>query len=332
MKAWEITGSFGLENLQLVERADPKAPPGHVVVRVRAASLNYRDLMMVRGEYNPKQPLPLVPCSDGAGEVVDVGGGVSSLKLGDRVATMFAQGWQGGAPTYAKIRRTLGGPVDGALATHIVLREDGAAAFPSTWSFAEASTLPCAALTAWSGLVEQAHIKPGDRVLVLGTGGVSTFALQIARMVGATTLCVTSKPEAARALGASDVIDRKVSEDWDKAVRKAWPEGADVVVEVGGAGTLSRSIKSTAVGGTVLVIGVLAGGVDKVNVIPVLMQNIRLQGVIVGHRDGFVNMARAFAASSVKPKIDRTFAFDDARAAFEHLASASHVGKVVVEM
>ena len=331
MKAWEITGGFGIDNLKLVERDDPRASPGHVVVKVNAVSLNYRDVMMVRGEYNPKQPLPLVPCSDGAGEIVDVGDGVTSVKRGDRVVGMFAQGWQGGAPAREKVKRTLGGPVSGTLATHVVLAESGVAPVPDGMTDVEASTLPCAALTAWSGLVEQAALKPGQRVLVLGTGGVATFALQIARMSGARTLCVTAKPERARAL-ADVVVDRRAHEDWDREVRKHWSDGADVVVEVGGAGTLTRSIKSTCIGGCVLVIGVLAGGVDKVNVIPVLMQNIRLQGVLVGHRDAFLAMSRAFVANNVKPIVDRTLSFANAADAFRALESGSHVGKIVVAM
>jgi NADPH:quinone reductase-like Zn-dependent oxidoreductase len=326
MKAWQVQSAFGLENLKLADVDDPKAPPGHVVVRLHAASLNYRDLMMVRGEYNPKQPLPLVPCSDGAGEVVDVGAGVVDVKLGARVATMFAQGWLGGPATSAKIKRTLGGPLPGALATHIVLPESGVAPIPDAWTFAEASTLPCAALTAWSGVIEQANLKPGQRLLTLGTGGVSLFALQFAKRAGARTAVVTAKPTRVPAGLADEIIER--APDWEKRVRALWPDGADVVVEVGGAGTLSKSIRTCAAGGTVLVIGVLAGGVDQVNIVPVLMQNIRLQGVFVGSRDSFTAMTRALVD---KPVIDRTFPFADAPAAFAHLASASHVGKVVIE-
>ena len=336
MRAWQIP-TFGLDHLALVDAPDPTAPPGHVVVRVRAASLNYRDLMMVRGDYNPKQPLPLTPCSDGAGEIVDVGPEcAAAVKIGARVATLFAQGFAGGRPTAAKIKRTLGGPLAGALATHIVLPEDGVAAIPDAWSFEEACTLPCAALTAWSALVEQGNVKPGDRVLVLGTGGVACFALQIARLAGARVLVVTAKPARALALAAPGdgdafgVIDRVATPEWEREVRKRWPEGADHVVEVGGAGTLMRSIKSTAVGGTVSVIGVLAGAVEPVSVVPVLMQNIRLQGVFVGSRDGFLAMTRALASSSLRPVIDRVVPFDRAPDAFRALAAGEHVGKIVV--
>ncbi len=338
MKAWQVQGAFGLDNLARVDVDELTPPPGHVLVRVRAVSLNYRDLMMVRGQYNPKQPLPLVPCSDGAGEVVAAGAGCSDpavSAVGARVATMFAQGWLGGPPSRARIKHTLGGPLPGTLATHVVLPESGLAPIPEGWSFEEASTLPCAALTAWSGLVEHARVQPGQRVLALGSGGVSTFALQLAKRAGARTAVVTAKPERfadGAALGglADDVIDRRAHGDWEKQVRARWPDGADVVVEVGGAGTLSRSIKSTAVGGTVLVIGVLAGAADNVSVVPVLMQNIRLQGVFVGNRDGFVACARALSEGGVRPIIDRVFAFDDARAAFEHLAAGAHAGKIVI--
>lgn len=335
MKSWRIEE---WNELALHESDDPIAPPGHVVVRLRAASLNYRDILTLRGVYNPKQPLPLIPCSDGAGDVVSVGDGVA-LQVGARVATLFSQGWQGGPATMQKIKRSLGGPLPGTLATHIVLPESGVASFPDAWSYEEASTLPCAALTAWSGLVEHHGLRAGQRVLILGTGGVSTFALQIAKLHNARAVVVTGKPDLAKGKLASvfdivdSCIDRNSHGDWEKEVRKVWPEGADVVVEVGGAGTLTRSIRATAVGGTVLVIGVLAGGVDTVNLVPVLMQNIRLQGIIVGHRDGFTAMTRAFnAATSLRPVIDSVFHFVDAPKAFAHMASGAHVGKVVVRV
>jgi NADPH:quinone reductase-like Zn-dependent oxidoreductase len=322
MESWQITGSFGLDNLKRVTLDDPK---GDVVVRLRAASLNYRDLMMVRGHYNPKQPLPLTPCSDGAGEVISVAPHVTSVKPGDRVMTVFAPYWTSGPATADKIKRTLGGPLQGTLSTHIALPESGVLPLPDKYTFEEGATFPCAAVTAWSALVEHGRLTPGQRVLLLGSGGVSTFAHQIAKMCGATTIMVTSKPEAAKKLGVDEVIDRNAHPDWEKLAR-----GSDHVVEVGGAGTLTKSIKSVVPGGSVYIIGVLAGTAEQVSVVPVLMQNIRLQGVFVGHREAAQAMMRAFVASDVRPHVDKVFAFDQASEAFSYLEKGGHVGKVVI--
>ncbi len=331
MRAWELR-QFGLAGLTLADRPDPIAGPGQVLIRVHAASLNYRDWLMVQGKYNPRQKLPLIPCSDGAGEIVAVGEGVTKWKTGDRVMGCFSQGWLGGAPTRDKIGRALGGPVDGMLTELAAFPEDGVACTPEHLSDAEAASLPCAATTAWNALVEQGRIKAGDVVLVQGTGGVSIFALQFAKLMGARAIVTSSsdaKLDRARSLGADETINYKTDADWAKRARELTGGiGVDHVVEVGGAGTLGQSLKAVCVGGTISVIGVLAGNASEVNVIPILMQNVRLQGVIVGSKETFESMNRAIAQNKMKPAIDRIFALDEAPAAFEYLACGAHFGKV----
>ncbi len=333
MRAWELR-QFGLAGLTIVNRPDPVPGPAQVLVKIGAASLNYRDWLMVQGKYNPRQKLPLIPCSDGAGEVVVVGAAVTKLKPGDRVMGCFSQGWIGGPPNREKISSALGGPLDGMLTELAVFPEDGVAITPAHLSHVEAATLPCAATTAWNALIEQGQIKPSDVVLVQGTGGVSIFALQFAKLTGARVIVTSSsdaKLERARALGADETINYKSEPDWAKRARELTAGvGVDHVVEVGGAGTLAQSLKAVRIGGTISVIGVLAGNASELNVIPILMQNLRLQGVIVGSKEIFENMNRAIEQNQLKPVIDRVFHFEEAPAAFEYLASGSHFGKVVV--
>ena len=310
--------------------------PGQVVIAVRATSLNYRDLMMVRGVYNPRIPLPCVPLSDGAGEVVEVGPGVTRFRVGDRVADCFMPGWESGPPTELAGKSALGAGGVGMLAERVALPEGGVVRVPDHLSFEEAATLPCAALTAWNALFEGdgMRVKAGDTVLVQGTGGVSIFALQFARLAGARVIATSSsdaKLDRVRALGASDGINYTTTPDWDVAVRNLTDgQGVDHVVEVGGAGTLPLSIKSVRVGGQIAMIGVLtAGAVDPR---PLLMKSIRLQGIFVGSRLMFEEMNRAITAARLKPAIDRVFPFDEAAEAYEHLASGAHFGKVVINV
>jgi NADPH:quinone reductase-like Zn-dependent oxidoreductase len=336
MKAYEIRDGFGLDNLVACERPDPTPGPFQVRVRVQATSLNQRDLMMVEGRYNPRQKLPLIPNSDGAGRVDAVGSGVTRVKVGDRVMGVFSQAWLAGAPSRAAQTRTLGGPLDGALADMMLLHEDGVVLTPAHLSDEEAATLPCAAVTAWSALVTYGGLKAGDTVLVQGTGGVSIFGLQLARMLGARVILTSSrddKLEKARALGAHEVINYVTTPDWDKAARAlTGGMGVDHVVEVGGAGTFEKSLRAVRVGGTVSVIGVLSGGAGTVPLTPILMQNLRVQGILVGHREGFEAMNRALALHGIHPVVDRVFPFAEARAAFEYLKSGAHFGKVVVRV
>ncbi|AEI65755.1 zinc-binding dehydrogenase family oxidoreductase [Corallococcus macrosporus] len=325
-----------MDKLVQVERPDPVPGPMQVRVRVKATSLNSRDLMMVEGRYNPRQKLPLVPNSDGAGVVDAVGPGVTRVKPGDRVMSLFAQAWGAGAPTRAAQVSTLGGPLDGALADTVLLHEDGAVPTPAYLSDEEAATLPCAAVTAWSALVTHGAIKAGDTVLLQGTGGVSIFALQIARLMGARIIITSShdaKLARARTLGAHDGINYVTTPDWDKAARAlTGGVGVDHVVEVGGAETFEKSLRAVRPGGTVSVIGVLSGGAGAVPLTPILMQNLRVQGIFVGHRQSFEALNRAFTLHAVRPVVDRVFDFSEARAAFEHLKSGAHFGKVVIRV
>ncbi|MBM7117489.1 zinc-dependent alcohol dehydrogenase family protein [Archangium primigenium] len=336
MKAYEIRGGFGLDKLVACERLDPEPGPFQVRIRVKATSLNYRDLMMVRGQYNPRQKLPLVPNSDGAGVVDAVGPGVTRVKPGDRVMGLFSQNWLAGGLTRSTQLQTLGGPLEGALADTMIVHEDGAVPTPAYLSDEEAATLPCAALTAWSALVTQGGLQAGDTVLVQGTGGVSLFALQIARLMGARVLVTSSRDDKlarARTLGAAEGINYVSTPDWDKAARAlTGGVGVDHVVEVGGAGTLERSLRAVRTGGTVSVIGVLSGAAHSVNVLPMLMNNLRVQGIFVGHRASFEAMTRAFAQHELHPVVDRVFPFAEAVAAFEHLQSGAHFGKVVIRV
>jgi NADPH:quinone reductase-like Zn-dependent oxidoreductase len=336
MRTCEVQGSFGFDHLVAADRPTPEPGPGQVLLRMRAASLNYRDILTVRGHYNPRQPLPLIPCSDGAGVVEAVGDGVQRVAVGDRVATAFSQTWIAGPPSLEKLRGTLGGPLDGTLAEFMVLDAGGVVPVPDSLSDVEAASLPCAALTAWSALVEQGGVTAGQTVLVQGTGGVSIFALQIATMIGARVIATSSsddKLERVRRLGAWQTINYRDEPSWGKAARRlTGGEGVDHVVEVGGAGTLEQSLKAVRVGGTVSVIGVLSGITSELSIIPLLMSQLRLQGILVGSREGFERMLRAMEAHQLRPVVDRVFPLDEAREAFDYMASGAHLGKVCIEI
>ena len=325
---------LGLENLTLVECDEPKPAPCEVVVKFHAASLNYRDLLFAEGLYNPRPNLPAVPLSDGAGEVTAVGEGVTKWQAGDRVCPAFFQGWIEGPRTAEKTRSALGaGEMDGVLREFGAFHEEGLIRIPAALSYEEAATLPCAAVTAWHALVDIGKIKAGDTVLTLGTGGVSIFALQFAKLHGARVIATSSSDEKlarARALGADETINYRNTPDWDKEVlRLTDGAGADMVVEVGGAGTLAKSVHATRVGGLVALIGVLAsgGGLDPMRV---LMKSIHLQGIFVGSRRMFEEMNRAITVNRLKPVIDKTFAFAQAREALESMKTGSHFGKIVI--
>ena len=331
MKALVIHTAFGLENLAVVDRLDPVPGAGQVMVSVRAASLNYRDLLLAKGQYNPKLQFPRVLGSDAAGEVVAVGPGVTQWKPGDRVAGCFMPHWTDGPITDAAAKVTFGSDRDGVLAERVVLEERGIVRVPDHLSFEEAAALPCAAVTAWNALTA-AGTGPGTTVLLQGTGGVSIFALQFAKALGARALITSSSDEKlarARALGADAGTNYKSNPDWDKWARQEAVGGVDVVVEVGGAGTLDRSLKAVRIGGHVALIGVLAGG-SSFNPLPVLMKAVRVQGVFVGSRAMFEAMNELMAAKQIRPVIDRVFALADAQAAFRYLEHGSHFGKVVI--
>jgi len=334
MKAFQIVGSFGLENVKRVELPEPKPGPGQVLVRMRAASLNYRDLVVIKGGYGPRQSLPRIPLSDGAGEVAAAGAGVSRLKAGDRVMGCFAPAWQEGPPTQEKIDSALGGFVDGVLSEYVLFNAESVLPVPAHLSFEEAAALPCAALTAWNALFVADHLQPGAAVVVQGTGGVSLFALQFARMAGARVIATSSSDQKlarVKELGASAGINYKTTPDWDKEVRKLTEgRGADHIVEVGGAGTFNRSLSCVRIGGMISMIGVLAGASAEVRTTLILFRAVRVQGIFVGSRAMFEEMSRAISAHGLHPVLDRTFPFEEAPAALRHLESGAHFGKVVV--
>jgi NADPH:quinone reductase-like Zn-dependent oxidoreductase len=336
MKAVRIHQLGGAEGLKVEERPEPAPGPGEVAVRVRAASLNFRDLMVAKGLYNPRIALPAVPLSDGAGEIVGVGPRVTDWHPGDRVAAAFMPGWVSGPPTEAGAHSALGAGGNGMLAEKVVLPASGVVRVPDHLTFEEASTLPCAAVTAWHALVSEGGVKAGDTVLIQGTGGVSTFALLFARMHGARVIATSgSDDKLARviSMGASDGVNYKTTPDWDKAVRGlTGGEGVDHVVEVGGAGTLTKSLRSVKMGGRVAMIGVLTGGAAEVTVLPVLMKNIRVQGIYVGSRAMFEDMNRAITLHRTRPVIDRVFKLDEVQDAYRYMESASHFGKIVVRL
>jgi NADPH:quinone reductase-like Zn-dependent oxidoreductase len=333
VQQWQIP-AFGIDSLALLERDSILPGVGQVLVHVKAISLNYRDLMVVQGRYNPRMALPRVPCSDGAGEVISVGAGVTQWKAGDRVAGIFFPAWIDGKPSAVKTKSALGGDVDGMLSTEVVLSEHGLVRIPEAMSYSEASTLPCAALTAWNALFTAADTKPGDTVLIQGTGGVSIFALQLATLAGARVLGTSSsdeKLERAKALGLDAGLNYRTNPDWDKwAYEQTGGEGVDVVVEVGGGGTMARAVKATRVGGTIAQIGVLSGANEGVDIRPILSKQIRIQGVYVGSRSDFVAMNKAIAQSGLKPVVDAEFPFGEAPAALRQMESAAHFGKIVI--
>lgn len=335
MKAVEIQDSFGVEQLRVVEREVPVVGRGQVRIRVKAASLNYRDLLMVRGLYNPRQPLPLVPCSDGVGVVEEVGEGVSRVAVGDRVCPLFAQKWFGGEPTHEAIRSTLGGPLDGMLMQEKVISEESLVKVPAYLSDEEAATLPCAALTAWSAL-SLGGLQAGQTVLLQGTGGVSMFALQFAKAMGARVIITSSqdeKLEKAKELGADEVINYKSTPEWGKVARGLTEkQGVDHIVEVGGAQTLKQSLRAIRVGGHISMIGVLSGVASEINVLPILMQQVRVQGVLVGSREGFESMNRAMAQHEIRPVLDKTFALEEVPEALQYMADGKHFGKICISL
>jgi len=334
MKAYEIVSDGGIDALALNERPDPKPGPGEVLVRVRASSINYRDLSTVEDPVPRGIPYPRIPNSDGAGDVVEVGAGGTRWKPGDKVCGCFFQGWQDGDITPEIMGRALGGTIDGMLAEYVVLREDGLVAMPSHLSYEEAATLPCAALTAWVSLVEKGNVKAGETVLLLGTGGVSVFALQFCKLMGVRTICTSSsdeKIERLKAMGADEVINYRAHPEWqEKVLDLTGGQGVDHTVEVGGAGTLERSIAATRVAGSIGLIGVLTGG--TVNPVAIMRKSIRLQGIYVGSRRVFEDMNAAISQHGLKPVISERYAFADAREAFHAMRAAGHFGKLVVRL
>lgn len=324
---------FGFDGLVVEEAAEPAAGPGEVLLRVRAASLNHRDVLIARGEYDPRLKLPIVPCSDAACDVVAVGEGVSEPRVGERVTPIFSRGWRVGPPTRETPRRALGGPNDGTLAELIVAGAGDVAPLPAYLDDVRAATLYCAGLTAYRALFELAHTTESTRVLVLGTGGVSTFAVLLARAAGAEVTVVSrdaDKLERALALGATRGFCASDEPAWGVAVRNATDGGAEVVIDVAGGSTLAESLHAVRPGGTIALIGTSAGRAGAPSLLPAVMREVRLQGVLVGPRSSFIAFVEALERWRIQPVVDSTFALADARRAFERLANGGVFGKVVV--
>lgn len=335
MKLYRFPQANGIDTLTPHETPEPKPGRGQILVRMHAASLNYRDLNVAAGRAaRGSLPPNLIPLSDGAGEVVALGPDVSRARVGDRVAGLFMQSWLGGEmePYHADSSR--GGAIDGVLAEYVVFDQDGVVRLPRHLSFEEGATLPCAGVTAWNALYAARPLQVGETVLILGTGGVSVFALQFAVAAGARVIATSSSDEKlarAKALGASDGVNYRAHPEWHGQVLNLTDgRGVDHVVEVGGAGTLARSVEAARIGGQVHLIGVLTGG--EINPTPILRRNTRLRGIYVGSRQMFEAMNAAIALHQIRPVIDRVFDFGAARDAYHHLKGQTHVGKVVIRI
>jgi NADPH:quinone reductase-like Zn-dependent oxidoreductase len=338
MRAWRLSDSFGIDRLRLEERPERALEPLEVRIRVRAVSLNYRDVLMVDQGIAPRGvELPLLPCSDAAGEVVEIGADVSRVRVGDRVASIVFQRWLDGDTLLPRdYGSVLAGGLEGVLADQIVLHEDGLVHIPGHLTDEEASTLPCAGVTAWQALVTRSRLEPGETVLVQGSGGVSIFALQFARLAGARVIATSKsdeKLERVRSLGASETINYVTMPTWaDRVLELTDGLGVDHVVEVGGPGTTDESIRATRPGGTVSLIGVLTGLGTRIDPHPIALKGLRVQGIRVGSRAMFEDMNRGLAAEGLRPVIDRVFPFEQAPDALRYLQAAQHVGKVVISV
>jgi NADPH:quinone reductase-like Zn-dependent oxidoreductase len=335
MRVFQIEGNWGMDNLRLTIRPEPAPGPGQVIIRMKASSLNFRDLVVPdRGYGRYTGNLPLIPVSDGVGVVTAAGPGVRRVAPGDRVCPTFFQGWIAGDPNMDRLTGSLGGPIDGTMAEYMCLSEDGVAKVPAHLTDNEAATLPCAALTAWSALTTCATIKPGDRVLVQGCGGVALFAVTFARLLGAHVTVITSsdeRMERVSKLGADATINYRAVPEWARATADiTGGRGYDVIVELGGEKTLPQSLRCIRPGGTVAMIGVLSGGTMSAALGLIVTRQVRLQGVTVGHRDGFEAMLRAIDQHQVRPIVDRVFAFEELKVALAYLKSGAQFGKVCI--
>jgi NADPH:quinone reductase-like Zn-dependent oxidoreductase len=335
MKVFELRG-FSLDQLVAAERPTTAPDSGEVLVRLRAVSLNFRDLLVAQGKYNPKMKLPRVLVSDGAGEVAAVGEGVTAWKTGDRVVIPFMPGWREGLLSAAKAASALGGDIDGLLREYAVIAADALLPIPPHLSFEQAATLPCAGVTAWNGLFVAGNLQRGQTLLLQGTGGVSLFGLQLGKMAGATTILTSSsdaKLERARGLGADHTINYKAEPAWEKRVLEiTGGRGVDLTLEVGGAGTLAKTCRATAYAGHISLIGVLSGIAGEVQLGHILHKALTLHGIYVGSREMFESMNAAIAKNKIEPVIDRVFSFEESVAAFHHMESGQHFGKIVIRL
>jgi NADPH:quinone reductase-like Zn-dependent oxidoreductase len=335
MRAYAIEQFGDLKGLRIVDRPEPKITARQVLVRMHAASLNYRDLLVMRGQYDRNPQLGRIPLSDGAGEVVAVGSEVTRFKLGDRVASCFFQGWLAGRFRSEFHRTALGGSIDGVMAELVAFSEEGLVPVPNYLTLIEAATLPCAALTAWQALVVRGKLAAGETVLLLGTGGVSIFGLQFGKAHGAKVI-ITSSSEAklqrARELGADGCINYQTNPDWGReAARLSGADGVDHVIEVGGAGTFPQSVRACRFGGHLGLIGILAGRETHTEIFSIVPKSLNVYGVYVGSREMFEQMNRALEQNQIHPIVDKVFPFKEAAEAFRYMESGAHFGKVVVE-
>lgn len=336
MRVFQIEGEWGFDNLKLSTRPEPVCGAGQVVVKMRMASLNARDLIVPeRGYGRATGELPLIPVSDGVGEVVEVGAGVTRVSVGDRVCPTYFQNWTSGTPTSERFSSALGGPLDGVMADLMCLSAEGVVKVPDYLTDAEAATLPCAALTAWSAIVTHGQTRAGDRILVQGTGSVALFVLAFAKLHGAHVTVISSSDEKlaqVSQMGADATINYRTTEDWARASRSITADkgGYDNIIELGGAKTLPLSLRAVRPGGTLSMIGVLSGLNIEASLGPIVARQVRLQGVTVGHRDGFEAMLRAMEQHEFHPVLGETFDFEDLKDAMDHLRVGGHFGKTLI--
>ena len=335
MRVFQIEGDWGIKNLKISTRPDPKPGPGQVLLRMRASSINYRDpIVPERGYGSQSGDLPLIPVSDGVGDVIEVGAGVTRVKVGDRACPAYFQTWISGEPNTNRLTQSLGGPLDGTMAELMCLSEEGVVKIPEYLTDLEASTLPCAALTAWSALVECGRIRPGEQLLIQGSGGVALFALQFAKMLGVHVTVISSsdaKIERIRAMGADATINYSQTPEWGKAARLLTDgRGFDHILEVGGEKTLPQSLRCIRPGGTLSMIGILSGAAMSTSLGLIITRQVRLQGITVGHRDGLEAMLRAMSQHQIRPVIDKVFNFEELKESFDYIKTGQQFGKICI--
>jgi NADPH:quinone reductase-like Zn-dependent oxidoreductase len=336
MRVFQVEDAWSMENVRIGTRPDPQPEAGQVRLRMKASAVNYRDLLVPQRGYGSRmKALPLIMLSDGVGIVESTGNGVTHFNIGDRVCPLFFQSWVNGAPNKKRLSLSLGSEIDGTMAEFMVLHENGVAHAPSHLDDMEAASLGTAAVTAWRALVTEGGNAPGDKILLQGTGGVSLFALQFAKMLDAVVIVISSSDDKlarVRKMGADETINYRKVPEWGKRAREiAGGEGIDHIVEVGGQGTLPQSLRAIRAGGTISLIGVLSGGTMDLPLGPIVTRHIRFQGITVGNRDDFIEMAAAMTQHKIKPVIDRVFAFEDLRLALDYLSSGKHFGKICIK-
>lgn len=334
MRVFQVENAWSDDNLRIGERPEPVAGPGEVRIKMLASALNYRDLLVPRRGYGSRmQALPLIMLSDGVGQIDQVGNGVDPSRVGDRVCPLFFSSWPGGEPSAEHLAYSLGCEADGTMAEYMVVSAANVGPVPARLDDTEAATLPTAGVTAWRALVTEGRVKAGDTVLVQGTGGVSLFALQFAKLLGARVICTSSSDEKldrVRRMGADFTINYRTTPEWGRVARDAAGGGVDHVVEVGGQGTLMQSLRAVRPGGTISMIGVLGGSVMDAPLGLVVTRHVRLQGITVGNREDYLAMTRAIAHSGMRPVVDKVFTFEQLREAMQHLASGRHFGKICI--